>query len=97
MSDDTSSLKGTDEILGDIERTRDSLTEKLGELESEVREMASEAKSTVWKAFAENLQKLSPSHLVRCHPWPFFGGAVGLGFVLAVALRRPAASPQALA
>jgi gas vesicle protein len=78
-----------DLILYDIEQTRNSLTEKIGMLEDQVRGTVENARDTVENIKSsvedsiENVkQNLSPTYQVEKHPWAMLGASVATGFVL---------------
>lgn len=69
----------SDLIKEDIDQTRNSLTEKLGVLEDQLRAKVEVAK--------EQVRQFSPSHQVQQHPLVALGGTVAIGFVLGRSLK----------
>jgi ElaB/YqjD/DUF883 family membrane-anchored ribosome-binding protein len=91
-----------DLILYDIEQTRNSLTQKIGQLENQVKGTVEDAKNSIEHSF-ENIKAgvdgsikkigrtLNPRLQVEQHPWGMVGASVVAGFFVGNWLvRRPA-------
>lgn len=77
-----------DEIRHQIEVTQAALSEKLGDLESEVKDSVADATKEVRETVEEVRHAFDIPRHVRARPWACVGGAVLLGIIAGTRLMR---------
>lgn len=73
------SQKGPDEILQQIQETRASLAEKLGSLETEVKETVEGAKASVQETIQDVKNAVDVREYLKARPWTFLAGSIIVG------------------
>lgn len=88
--DETKSLdsKAPEEILQDIEETRNALADKIGSLEAEVKDTVSNAQASVAENVEHFKQIFDIKRQIQNHPWTFVGGALVLGIAASQLIPR---------